>query len=472
MRQRHQKVSAVSDGGDSSLVQPSDWNADHLPALVLDSKVASYPIASADGGKLLRAAHSASITFTLPAASGLSANWCIWVENKQTGAGAASELLITRNGTPGTDTIDGVATIYTYPGDLRVIFRTGAGTFESTLIRGGMVLVTNTAGETIYWPSGAAYVELEAWGGGGSGGAGGCADTNSIGSGGTGGGGGAKMHLRLAASAYAASTSFTHTPGATKTGPAGRSTQGRGTDGGAGNTTTIATGGNNVIRSFGGGGGYGGAGNGGTNLGQGGGGGSVLMVGNVGASFGQPEGGRGGGHHGPDNPNWVHGVYSGGQGLGSNGNQMGGSTYGGGGGGGNHLGGDGLYMLKGGISLFGGGGGGAGGCITSGNVATIGTAGGATGNVHSYDSTTGPGGGGAAATAGTSNAGGDGSTTPGNWIATSAGGGGGSITSAAAGRGGHGGIASGGGGGGASRTGNTSGAGGDGGQGATRMSYG
>lgn len=461
MRARHQKVSAIATDGDATKVQGPDWNDDHLPALVLDAKVANYTILAADGGELLRAGHSATITFTLPAASGVDAGWCVWIENKQTGTGAASALAIARSG---SDTIDGVATIYTYPGDLRVIFRTSASTFESVLLRGGMVTVLNTAGETIYWPSAAGWVELEAWGGGGSGGAGTCNVAAAVSSGGCAGGGGAKMQLRMSAARYAPSTAHVHTPAATRAGPAGRSTTGAGTAGAAGNTTTITDGGSIVIRAFGGGGGIGG-GAGGTNLGVGAGGGSHIEAGNtVSNGFG----GRGGGNHTIVGGHLSGSVYCGSSGGGGNAHMMGGSVFGGGGGGGTHT--DGLsYTAPGSGSLYGGAGGGPGGGVTTGNVGVAGIAGGATGNAHNYSDNL-RGGGGAGGGVGVG--GGDGSQTPGNFIATEAGGGGGGSATANAGRGGHGGIASGGGGGGGSRTGFTSGAGGDGGQGATRMSYG
>ncbi len=147
-----------------------------------------------------------------------------------------------------------------------------------------MVSVLNTAGETLYWPSGASRVRLEAWGGGAAGGAGGCDGSGIVASGGTAGGGGAYVPIDLSDSFFTASTALVHTPGATVTGPSGRSTVGRGGDGSGGNTTVITNGGNAVLRAYGGGGGYSGNSSGGTKLGLGGGGGLNSSQGH-GAAF-------------------------------------------------------------------------------------------------------------------------------------------------------------------------------------------
>jgi hypothetical protein len=458
VRSRHTFQSGKSDGGDTSLVRPSDWNADHLPALTLDTRTANYTITSADGGELLRAAHSASITFTLPAASGLAAGWCIWVENRQTGTGAASALSITR---AGTDTIDGVATIYTYPGDLRVIFRTGTGTFESVLIRGGLVTVTNTAGETIYWPSSTLNVDLTVWGAGGGGGGGSLQASGTASDGGNGGGGGACLSFPFPGATYAASTAMTVTPGVGGAGGAARSTNGSGNDGGVGGTTTVVIGGVTVLRGFGGGGGQGGGGP----LGCGGGGGGSHGAGVTGAYNNPGDGGMGPGGMNAGTGSLAGSVYAGMQGGGGNGVNINYPTaFGGGGGAAASSGANGKDAAS---SLFGGSGGGAGGSITASNTSWLGNDSGKTGFHNGFENA-------GIAAAGPVNSttnGTAGSSTPSALGPTEGGGGGSPHNAGNSGAGGAGGVACGGGGGGGCQGAFTAGAGGAGGAGLFRMSY-
>ncbi len=106
MRSKHRYSSAVADGGNSSLVQPSNWNDEHVPIMPVAGKAANYMVVAGDQGTILRAAHSAALGSTLPAASACDSDWAVWIENRLTGTGAAAALSISH---AGADTIDGVA---------------------------------------------------------------------------------------------------------------------------------------------------------------------------------------------------------------------------------------------------------------------------------------------------------------------------------------------------------------------------
>jgi hypothetical protein len=455
LRQRHNFQTAIADNPAFD-VSAGEWNADHVPFLRVSQKTANYTIVSADQGTIVEAAHSAAITFTLPAASSVADDWTMWISNRQSGTGAASALTITR---AGSDTIDGVTSYATYPGDLRIIRKSGASAFESILLKGGVFQTTSTTGENFIVPAGYTNLAISTWGAGG-GGAGG--ERQSVvangAAGGNSGGGGARVDLELFRNALAAGTSLLCTAGVGGPGGTGLATNGGGSAGSVGGTTTVTEGGNPIVRAFGGGGG--GASGG---LSCGGGGGGSHGAGGTGGNNAPGEPGLGAGGQGTTRNTNMGGVSSGSVGGGGNGGWAPAPTMFGGGGGGAGEGT--FYGYDGGNSLYGGSGGGPGGALdTAGAPAGLRKA----GKTGIQTSTNGRGGGGTAPSSGNGTAG---SSTPGIWGATEGGVGGGPSAAGTAGNGGTGGIAGGGGGGGASNTG-TSGNGGAGGNGLVRITYG
>jgi hypothetical protein len=80
----HAFVSAVSDGADATVVQPSDWNDEHVLTVTANAQTGtSYTLLTTDNGKIVTLSNAASITLTCP--SGLGAGFsCLIV---QLGAG-------------------------------------------------------------------------------------------------------------------------------------------------------------------------------------------------------------------------------------------------------------------------------------------------------------------------------------------------------------------------------------------------
>jgi len=450
MRFTHPFVSGIADGADATLVQPSDWNDAHKMAATTDAKTASYSILDADNGKIVRAAHSASITFTLPAATGLSNDWAVWIANEQTGDDDAAELLIDPDG---SDTIDGLSAgipIYTWPGDLRLIRRTSATSWESILFRGGHIQVLTTGGVTLHWPSKATRMFRRMWGAGGGGASGSRGASGAARRGGAGGGGGAHVFDELPGDALSASTALTCTIGTGGAGGAARTTDGVGAIGTVGGNTSVAATGLTTIYAFGGG-----VGDTNQNGPTGGGWHSAQIVsGSTNYAVGQQAGTSNDGEEG----------FGGGRGGVFNTNGASTGVFGGGGGG---CGSDSGAGAGGGKAWPSGPGGGAGGNLAS---TPVNTAGGDGGVAAQAASSTLFGGGSAGGAAGTNN-GTAGTATPSAHGPQNAGGGGGSSTSANGGDGGDGGRCAGGGGGGATNTGTQSGAGGTGGHGLIRLAY-
>lgn len=453
MRAKHNYQSATSNDAGKE-VSSSRWNEAHDLSTTVASKTGDYTIVDDDCGKIIRAAHSSALVFTLPATSAVADDWSIWIENRQTGAGSAGQLTIDGNS---TETVDGVASIYTYSGDLRLLRKTGtgaSGTWESILFRGGTVQVTTAGGTTLYWPSGATWVRSQLWGGGGGGACGERGNTTADRWGGGGGGGGGYQEFTFNGATYAASTAITATCGAGGAGAAGRTTDGSPNAGGTGGSTTIAISGGLTAYA------YGGTGGGNQDSRNGGAGGSgagatyrsYAPPGNnsEGIGTGDTAGGKG----------WMQGAGS--------------ATFGytGGGGGGTGYPRANANEYKGAKSLLGGAGGGGGGyvTITTGLHAGGGAGGSSFSTVTDWSSGDTWLGGGAAA-GGSGAAGSAGSSTPTAWGPDIGGGGGGGHTTTP-GAGGAGGRCCGGGGGGATNTGTASGAGGNGGDGLIRFSYG
>lgn len=93
----HPFVSGVSDGGDTSLVRPSNWNAAHSSVYVVQTKSTNYTVAITDD--LIRCA--GTFTLTLPAASGTGKTIAIVLDS-------TGSVTIARTG---SDTIGGQTSV-------------------------------------------------------------------------------------------------------------------------------------------------------------------------------------------------------------------------------------------------------------------------------------------------------------------------------------------------------------------------
>ena len=83
----HAFVSAVSDGADAGVVQPSDWNEEHVFTVTANAQTGTtYTLLTTDNGKIVTLSNAAAITLTIP--SGLGAGFsCLIV---QLGAGTVT----------------------------------------------------------------------------------------------------------------------------------------------------------------------------------------------------------------------------------------------------------------------------------------------------------------------------------------------------------------------------------------------
>lgn len=450
MRAVHPFVNPKADGGDTTITRPSDWNATHKAVASISAQTGNYTIVDADNGKIIRATGSSAQTFTMPAATGLIADWCIWIENRNTGVGSASELAIAR---ASTDTIDGQTTIYTWPGSLHLLFRTGSGTWESLCLRGGEIEVQSTAGNTLHWPPNVSRVDFDLLGAGGGGSSGQKGATGTARYGGGGGGGGSRFFASFAGNALTASTALTCTCG---TGGAGATTNTGATTltGSDGTNSTVSASGLPTLYGFGG--------SRGTNSPYGGGGASMLgSVANQ--VYGAPGGNNNAGY---SSGTQFRGSAGGGTGQVFNSNEAESTVWGGAGGGGEPNATISSASGFGGRSIFGGAGGGGGGSISTAGTAFAGGDGGGTGQQSSYDNNGGGGAAGATGANGTAGTAGPTLLGPGT-----GGGGGGALSAASGGNGANGGRGCGGGGGGSTNTGAVAGGGGNGGDGLIRAWY-
>ena len=404
-------VEAKVGADDSAVTTSIDFMLRRLPKV---SKTSGYTVLRADKGKWIVCSGTTAFTLAMTAGATLAADWFCVIENRMTGSSFANKLnTIDPNG---AETIDGLSTCVTLPGDIRIVQWDGTE-FTSILLQGGYAEIAySDSPATFTKPSGNFRTILaELWGGGG------------------GGGGSPKVSLWLEPAMLSTTTTITVGAG----GPGGTaqtadSTNGNaGTDGG--NTTfgSIAT-------SYGGGAGRGGT----TGSYAGGGGGGCLGAGSNGGSGGSPN---------------LFGAAGGADGSAGNTGMT--SGDGGASGGGVST----AQLAKdGGGSLWGGSGGGSGGGITTGNIETAGGTGGSSIAVS--------GGGGTGGSAG-NNTGTAGTVGPSAIGPGTGGGGAGGYGSGVAPTGGAGGIACGGGGGGASLNGSNSGIGGAGGNGLARVRY-
>ena len=147
-------------------VDYTNWNATHYAALAVSSKSADYTIVEADAATVIRITGATARALTLPAASGVRDKWAVWIENATTDYDDPCSIV-----RASSDTIDGQTTIYTYPGDLRLVFKSGAGTYESVLFRGGVYEETTVGATTFRLPP-CTMARVQLWGGGGGGGSG------------------------------------------------------------------------------------------------------------------------------------------------------------------------------------------------------------------------------------------------------------------------------------------------------------
>lgn len=290
--------------------------------------------------------------FTMPTAVSLGAGGYIWTQN----AGVGVAVLTAAVG----DTLDGVASYKSYPGELRLVQSDGTAALTSVVIN--PFYYTLNSSSAFEKSPGYQFFQGLLWGGGASGGkSGGASDCG-------GGGGGACVPFKLAPAALAASETVTI--------GAGGAQVAANAAGVAGGNSTFGT----LVTSFGGGAG-------GPANGNGGAGGGALSAGGAGAVGAAAYGGQPGAiSTGADGFN-SNGGFGGGSMYSAS--EIGNSAYGGGAGGGSNKGG--------GSTLYGGGGGGGGSGSAGPRVAgssKFGGAGGAGGDAAAGADGVAPGGGG------------------------------------------------------------------------------
>lgn len=395
-------------------------------SILYSSRAANTILGAADRAKVISA--TATFTQTLTAAATLTAGWWCILQNNTTDG--ITILTVDPNG---AETVDGLATMVMYSGEVRLLICDGTN-FFSIMYQGGYAKFIATG--NFIGPAGCKRVDYDLIAPGGVGGAGTGAAAGNARPGGSGGGGGARSQGFLPASAF--------TPGATHAVTLSTS------------TTTFMS-----AQAY-----KGGAGQPGdpANDFSGGSGGGIGEFGYPGDVVAIP----GGGHRLPDTAgisgNWPMSGMGGAGGDADPATSHGiGADWGGGSGGPNKKAPSGTGA-PGGTSCRGGGGGAAGGGVSVGNAAFNGGVG---GNSGFFTETGGNGGG-----AGGANTGAPG-VAGADWTSSQSGkggGGGGGNTAGTGGAGGNGGIPGGGGGGGGGGT-PTGGAGGTGGRGEGRITY-
>jgi len=106
----HAFVSAVPDGGDSSVVQPSDWNDPHVvdETLTISNKTGAYTVVAGDLGSIINCT-SGTFSVSYTAAATLGSGFHNWVWNSGTGV-----ITIDPNG---AETVDGKSTLVLRQGE-------------------------------------------------------------------------------------------------------------------------------------------------------------------------------------------------------------------------------------------------------------------------------------------------------------------------------------------------------------------
>lgn len=396
----------------------------------INTQSGTYSLLAADRGDLVEF-DTAGATLNLLAAATAGDKFYFWCRYR----GAATGVLTVDGNS--SETIDGLATITMYSGELRLFMCDGTN-WQTMLLAGGYAQFTSSGSFIV--PSHIRGCRVQCIGGGGGGGGGHGAASGTARTGGGGGGGGAmhEPHFLAPSTLGSAGSTITVTVAAQTSAAAAT------VNGSAGGTTSFGS----LVSGFGGGGGSAGAAAAARGGGAGGGVGSVGGAGGTGNSTGGE----------PATAAFTVGVGGAGGGSGA-GNAGRWAEYGGGGGGG--VGSTAISSASG-RSLHGGGGGGAGGGCNVSDGETVGTAGGLAGDLSS--GTTAGGGAAGAVNGGAGGNGADGS----NGTSGSGGGGGGGQDSGTGGAGGDGGAPGGGGGGGGGGT-STGGAGGRGARGECRV---
>lgn len=84
----HAYVSAVADSGDTNVVQPSDWNDDHVVTganeIVISDKTSAYTVVAGDLGTIINCI-SGTFSVSLTAAATLGGGFHCWIQNYGTG---------------------------------------------------------------------------------------------------------------------------------------------------------------------------------------------------------------------------------------------------------------------------------------------------------------------------------------------------------------------------------------------------
>jgi hypothetical protein len=305
---------------------------------------------------------TAAVTLTFDPSATLAAGWWCYIVSK---VDIDHAIVLDPNG---SETIDGLTTLTSYFGELRLVTCDGSSLSTQLLTPGTVRFKTNG---TFIVPPGVnrLTVDVVDGGGGGGGGAGGSAGTQR--QGGTGGGGGARCRAEFMASdAGSAGTSVSITVGA-QTGSAAA-----GANGSIGNPSSFGS----LVGGAGGGGG--GAGGTGSALLFGGTGGGVAGPGVIGSTN------LGGGGL----PSLGSGAANGGAGAGnlSSSSQSRWAEWGGASGSGSPA--TPTATLNGGRSVFGGGAGAAGGSLDTSNTNRAGGVGGGVGTAWGAGVTAGGGG--------------------------------------------------------------------------------
>jgi hypothetical protein len=114
---KHRFQSAKSDGGDATLVRPSNWNAIHVHGVTSTSTNLTL---DATHDTVLATAGAGGITITLPDVSSIGAGTTYLIKKVDSGAGS---VIVDA---AGTDTIDGLAN-YELPNQWQFVEIQGTG---------------------------------------------------------------------------------------------------------------------------------------------------------------------------------------------------------------------------------------------------------------------------------------------------------------------------------------------------------
>jgi hypothetical protein len=158
---KHTFQSAIADGVDTSVVRPSDWNADHDLYLGINAQTGtSYTFLNTDDLTLVTLSNAGAIAATLPQANGTTfkSGWIVFVRNL--GVGTATI-------TPTTSTIDGAVSYQLLTGEGATIVSDGTNYFALRAhngivgaTRGGTGQSSYAIGDMLYASSSTAISKL------------------------------------------------------------------------------------------------------------------------------------------------------------------------------------------------------------------------------------------------------------------------------------------------------------------------